>query len=114
MTNKSVVPDSEPSFIEVSQLRVGLFVELELGWMAHPFPTGSFKISSEKQIEVIRGLGLTRVRYHPHKSDAAALPEGSGAGGNGAGQPADTAAPAVPPLAQPVDDAPRGRSVENS
>jgi len=97
MTNKSVVPDSEPSFIEVSQLRVGLFVELELGWMAHPFPTGSFKISSEKQIEVIRGLGLTRVRYHPHKSDAAALPEGSGAGGNGAGQPADTAALAVPP-----------------
>ena len=55
MTNKSVNPDSEPGFVEVSQLRIGMFVELELGWMAHPFPTGSFKISSEKQIEVMIG-----------------------------------------------------------
>ena len=46
-----------------------MFVELELGWMAHPFPTGSFRISSDKQIETIRGLGLKQVRYVPAKSD---------------------------------------------
>lgn len=46
-----------------------MFVELELGWMAHPFPTGSFRISSDKQIETIRGLGLKQVRYLPAKSD---------------------------------------------
>ena len=37
--------------------------------MSHPFPKGSFKISSAKQIDVIRGLGLKRVRYYPGKSD---------------------------------------------
>jgi putative nucleotidyltransferase with HDIG domain len=82
MTNKSVNPDSEPGFVEVSQLRIGMFVELELGWMAHPFPTGSFKISSPKQIEVIRDLGLTRVRYIAHKSDPEALPGNGGVAGD--------------------------------
>lgn len=47
-----------------------MFVELDLGWMAHPFPTGSFRISSDKQIETIRSLGLKRVRYVPARSDA--------------------------------------------
>ena len=55
--------------INGSELRAGMFVELELGWMAHPFPTNSFKITSERQIEVIRNLGLTQVRYLPSKSD---------------------------------------------
>lgn len=55
--------------INVSELRTGMFVELELGWMAHPFPTGSFRITSERQIEVIRSLGLTQVRYVPSRSD---------------------------------------------
>ncbi len=59
----------ESDFVDVEHLRTGMFVELDLGWMAHPFPTGSFKISSQKQIETIRGLGLERVRYVPAKSD---------------------------------------------
>ncbi len=37
--------------------------------MAHPFPVSSFKISSQKQIDVIRGLGRDQVRYVPSKSD---------------------------------------------
>lgn len=61
----------QSDFIDISQLRIGLFIELELGWMSHPFPKGSFKIASEKQIEIIRGLGLNRVRYVPEKSDLA-------------------------------------------
>lgn len=57
-------------YISIDNLHVGLFVELELGWMSHPFPTGSFKITSSKQIDIIRGLGLSRVRCVMAKSDA--------------------------------------------
>jgi HD-GYP domain-containing protein (c-di-GMP phosphodiesterase class II) len=60
-------------FVDLQDLRIGLFVELEMGWMAHPFPTGSFKISTQKQIETIRGLGLKRVRFVPAKSDPALI-----------------------------------------
>ena len=56
-------------FVEIHQLQPGMFIELELGWMSHPFPSGSFKINSEKQITVIRGLSLQRVRYFPARSD---------------------------------------------
>jgi HD-GYP domain-containing protein (c-di-GMP phosphodiesterase class II) len=55
--------------VDVAQLRPGMFVELALGWMAHPFPTNSFKITSTKQIDAIRALGLSQVRYVPGKSD---------------------------------------------
>ena len=56
-------------FIDPAALCVGMFVELELGWMAHPFPTGSFRISSDKQIAIIRGLGLQQVRIRPERGD---------------------------------------------
>lgn len=45
-----------------------MFVQLDIGWMNHPFPTSSFRISSAQQIEVLRELGLQRVRYVPSKS----------------------------------------------
>jgi HD-GYP domain-containing protein (c-di-GMP phosphodiesterase class II) len=64
--------NSDSHFVDIKQLRIGLFVELDVGWMSHPFPSGSFKISSQKQIDTIRGLGLQRVRYVPSKSDAPA------------------------------------------
>ena len=59
----------EGEYVQVRDLRIGMYVELDLGWMAHPFPTGSFKIASAKQIETIRGLGLEQVRFIPAKSD---------------------------------------------
>jgi putative nucleotidyltransferase with HDIG domain len=61
--------DSQLQLIEVAQLRVGMFVHLDLGWTEHPFPFNSFKIRSEEQIETIRSLGLDRLRYSPAKSD---------------------------------------------
>lgn len=60
---------AQSELIDVSQLKVGMYVELELGWMAHPFPTSSFKISSDKQINIIRSLGRQQIRYIPGKSD---------------------------------------------
>lgn len=56
-------------WIDVAQLRHGLFIQLELGWMDHPFPKGSFKITSDDQIKTILSLGLSRVRYFPDQSD---------------------------------------------
>lgn len=59
----------DTNLVSVNSLRIGLFVELGVGWLAHPFPTGSFKITSLKQIETIQGLGLKQVRVDPAKSD---------------------------------------------
>ena len=62
-------------WVDINQLRVGLYIELDVGWMAHPFPTGSFRITSPKQIEAIRALGLDRVRSIPSKSEGTLLSE---------------------------------------
>jgi HD-GYP domain-containing protein (c-di-GMP phosphodiesterase class II) len=72
----------------VSELRVGLYVYLDLGWMDHPFPLNRFKITAQEQIDTIRALGLQTLRYAPELSDAQALP--------GAAAPAAQAAPAAP------------------
>ena len=60
--------NSDP-MIDVSQVTVGMFIHLDLSWMAHPFPLSSFKLSSEEQLQVLRRLGLVRVRWSPSKSD---------------------------------------------
>ncbi len=54
--------------IAVQDLRVGMYVHLDLGWMAHPFPLSSFRIVSADQIATIRGLGLKQLRWVPEKS----------------------------------------------
>lgn len=65
----SAMRSIQTEFVDVSRLQVGMYVELELGWMDHPFPKGSFKISSDKQIQTLGALGLSRVKYVPVKSD---------------------------------------------
>jgi HD-GYP domain-containing protein (c-di-GMP phosphodiesterase class II) len=55
--------------IDINQLQVGMFIHLDLGWMSHPFPLSSFKLSSDDQLRVLRRLGLTQVRWNPDKSD---------------------------------------------
>lgn len=62
-----------PTLIDVAQLRIGMFVHLDGGWMSHPFPLSSFKIGSAAQIATIRSLGKQRVRWSPDKSDPAAV-----------------------------------------
>ncbi len=93
-------------FIEIHQLQPGMFIELELGWMSHPFPTGSFKIGSEKQIAVIRSLSLQRVRYFPAKSDP--LPGMENANGAQVTAGISPAGQAMPdPVMEPADEARR-------
>lgn len=55
--------------IDISLLRVGMFIQLDVGWINHPFPVSSFRVVSPAQIETLRSLGLTSVRYVPAKSD---------------------------------------------
>ena len=55
--------------ITVDQLRVGLYVVLDLSWFEHPFAFSHFKIKSEDQIRTLRSLGLKTVRYNPALSD---------------------------------------------
>ncbi len=55
--------------VDVQSLRIGMFVELDVGWLSHPFPVGSFKISSTKQIDTIGGLGQAKIRVNWAKSD---------------------------------------------
>ena len=58
------------STIAVEQLRIGMYIHLEGGWLAHPFPMSSFRIASDDQLHRLRNLGLERVRWEPEKSDA--------------------------------------------
>ena len=60
---------SSDPVIDVSQVKVGMFIHLDLGWMSHPFPLSSFKLSTEDQLVILRRLGLTQVRWSPGKSD---------------------------------------------
>lgn len=66
----------EAHYITPDQLRIGLYIHLELSWMDHPFPFSNFKIKNEAQIAQIKALGLKRLRYDPQRSDCepAALP----------------------------------------
>ena len=79
--------NSQACFIGADDLRIGLFVHIDVGWMFHPFPRSSFKIQSHAQIATIRSLGLKQIRYSPDKSDPLSVAEEA--------QAAVEAAPAV-------------------
>lgn len=51
-----------------------MYVQLDVGWLVHPFLVNNFKITSHKQLQTLKGLGLQTVRYVPGKSDASSLP----------------------------------------
>lgn len=57
------------STIAVDELRIGMYIHLEGGWLSHPFPLSSFRIATADQISTLRGLGLARVRWVPERSD---------------------------------------------
>jgi HD-GYP domain-containing protein (c-di-GMP phosphodiesterase class II) len=55
--------------VAVEDLKVGMFIQLDGGWLSHPFPLSSFRITSAEQITTLRGLGLARLRWAPEKSE---------------------------------------------
>lgn len=50
-----------------------MYVQLDLGWMDHPFPWSRFKIRSEEEVRVLRDLGVKTVRYCLNRSDTEPL-----------------------------------------
>ncbi|MEO7937082.1 MAG: HD domain-containing phosphohydrolase [Burkholderiaceae bacterium] len=100
-------------FIVPDKLRIGLYIELQLGWMSHPFPKGSFKISNLRQIETLRTLGLDRIRYIPARSDPAPADDPvSDPGQQHVGEPqalgsGNLVVEAAPALETPQDEAQR-------
>lgn len=69
--------DSESQFINIAELRLGMYVYLDLGWMKHPFALNSFKITGQDQIDTLRGLGINRIRWSSAKSDPPAPAPGA-------------------------------------
>ena len=65
--------------VSVEELKIGMFVHLDLGWMSHPFPRSSFRLESAEQIQVIRDLGLSQLRWDPARSQLAPSAAGFGA-----------------------------------
>lgn len=60
-------------YLQPDQLRVGIFVKLELSWFKHGFARSDFKIGSEKQLHEVLALRLPRYRHDPKRSDAPSL-----------------------------------------
>ena len=71
------MPMLDNANITMDQLRVGLYIHLDLKWFEHPFAFSHFRIKSEEQIRVIRSLGLKIVRCNPALSETNLPPQGS-------------------------------------
>jgi putative nucleotidyltransferase with HDIG domain len=89
--------------ISPEQLCVGLYVHLDLSWWEHNFAFSSFKIKDEGQLQALRDLGLSQLRYEPARSDCQPLPL----------QPAEPQEPAEePPKPSPEEQARQARAAK--
>ena len=62
--------------VSINRLQPGLFISLShVGWVRHPFLLNEFRISSEKQIQVLKEMGLEDVPWDPQRSTTVPLPE---------------------------------------
>ena len=66
---------SEPlPLVHIDQLRLGMFVSLDISWLEHPFLVNSFLVKNENQLATLRELGLRMVSYDPQRSETQPLP----------------------------------------
>lgn len=89
--------------IDIADLRVGMYIHLQGGWLAHPFPLSRFRLSSAQQIATLRRLGLTRIAWNPARSDPAFRTDA-------AAPPGVPRAPAAPSGDEDDDEAARQRA----
>ena len=57
--------------VAIQDLKIGMFVHLDGGWISHPFPLSNFRISSAEEIQRIRELGVRELRWSRDKSELA-------------------------------------------
>ncbi|MFM2067093.1 MAG: hypothetical protein RLZZ584_2002 [Pseudomonadota bacterium] len=72
--------DTDPSagavrtrLVDVAALQPGLHVELDLGWLDHPFPGNRLRLRDQAQIATLARLGLSQVRVRLDLSEPAAV-----------------------------------------
>lgn len=63
--------DPQAAYLTPDQLRLGVFVMLDLAWFKHSFALSHFKIRTEDQLRELRALQLPRYRFDPLRSDPA-------------------------------------------
>ncbi|PTD96408.1 HD-GYP domain-containing protein [Pseudothauera lacus] len=62
--------------LAVDRLQPGIFISLTaVGWVRHPFMLNEFRLSSQRQIDALREMGLRDVAWDPARSTATPLPE---------------------------------------
>lgn len=69
--------------IAIDQVKIGMFIKLDLSWFEHSFSMNSFKITNQQQLNELLALNLKHIYYIPSKSDMALInapsrPEKSG------------------------------------
>lgn len=74
MVAKNSFPN-QAHYVAVDQLRIGLYIYIDLPWFQHPFTLNSFRIISDEQIRTLGNLGETRFRYDPERSLLPSDPE---------------------------------------
>ena len=55
-------PSNHAHYVSADQLRIGLYVHVDLPWFRHPFTLNSFRIASAEQVRALRALGEPRFR----------------------------------------------------
>ena len=63
----------ETQLIAIDQIRIGMFIKLDLSWFQHSFPMSSFKITNEQQVKELHALKLKHIRYIPSKTDPVSI-----------------------------------------
>lgn len=46
-----------------------MYIYLDTGWLRHPFPVNSFKITTIEQLQTLQKLNLKSIQYDPARSD---------------------------------------------
>ncbi|MBR7800690.1 HD-GYP domain-containing protein [Undibacterium fentianense] len=64
--------EAQTHFVQAADLKIGMYIYLDIGWMEHPFPVNNFEIRNQEQIQKIRSLGLQKIRFAPEKSHLSA------------------------------------------
>lgn len=59
----------DSKLIAIDQVKIGMFIKLDLSWFEHSFSMNSFKITNQQQINELLALNLKHIRYIPSKSD---------------------------------------------
>lgn len=65
----SNTPQAQLIQTKPDELKVGMYVDLNCSWFKHPFASKTFKITSENELAIIRGLKLGIVLVDPALSD---------------------------------------------